>query len=108
MIVCFFTGITFVTMLIFAALITAAGLGTNKDLDKFKVFGLVSQAGTSDLGVVWLAVVHMIAVCIMWGLMAVGVMKMNPSVLTTPKPRVFDEELLQSSSGGDLSSLGRK
>lgn len=85
LIVTFFTGITFVTMLIFAALITAASLGTNGDLNKFKVFGLDSQAGTSDLGVVWLAVVHMIVVCIMWGLMAVGLMKMNPSVLTKAK-----------------------
>jgi hypothetical protein len=106
MIVTFFTGVTSVTMVIFAGLITAAGLGTTKDFDKFKDFGLDSGAGASDLGVVWLAVVHMLAVCIMWGLMAVGLMKMNPSVLTTPKSTVIDEELLQSSSGGDYSTVG--
>jgi hypothetical protein len=99
MVVFFFTGITFALMLVFAALITAAGLGTNGDLDKFKEFGLKSQTGTSDLGVVWLAVLHMLAVCIIWGLMAVGVMKMNPSVLTTEKPRLHDEESLQNLSG---------
>jgi hypothetical protein len=105
MIVSFFTGVTFVTIVIFAALITATGLGTNRDLDKFKDFGLDSEVGTSDLGVVWLAVVHMLAVCIMWGLMAVRLMKMNPSVLTMPKTRI-DQELLQSSSGGDYSTMG--
>lgn len=100
-IVFFFTGITTVLMLVFAALITAAGLGTNGDLGKFKDFGLKSETGTSDLGVVWLAVVHMVVVCIMWGLMAAGVMKMNPAVLTTGKSRVEDEELLQNPRNGE-------
>jgi hypothetical protein len=104
-IVSFFTGITFVTVVILAALITSASLGTSGDLHKFKDFGLTSQAGTSDLGVVWFAAVHIIPVCIMWGLMAVGLMKMNPSVLTAPKPRTMDEELMQSSSGRDYSTV---
>jgi hypothetical protein len=104
-IVFFFTGITTLTMLIFAALITVAGLGTNGDLGRFKQYGLKSEAGTSDLGVVWLAVTHMVAVCIMWSLMAAGVMKMNPSVLTVQRLRSNDEELLQSSSGGDFSMV---
>lgn len=103
LIVAFFTAITLVTMLIFAALITAGGLGTNGDLKPFKNFGLKSETGTSDLGIVWLAVLHMIAVCIMWALMAVGVMKMNPAVLTMERRRTHDEELLQSTSGGDIS-----
>ena len=106
LIVSFFTGITFVLMLVFAGLITAAGLGTNGDLKPFKDFGLKSEIGTSDLGVVWLAVIHMLAVCIMWVLMAVGVMKMNPAVSTTERSRAYDEELLQSSSGGDFSMVG--
>lgn len=104
-IVFFFTGITTLTMTVFAALITAASLGTNGDLDRFKQYGLKSEAGTSDLGVVWLAVVHMLAVCIMWGLMGAGVMKMNPSVLTVQRLRSHDEELLQSPSGGDFSMV---
>jgi hypothetical protein len=108
LIVSFFTGITFVMILVFAALITAAGLGTNGDLKPFKDFRLKSETGTSDLGVVWLAVIHMLAVCIMWGLMAVGVMKMNPAVLTMEKTGPYDGELMQTSSGGDFSAVNAK
>jgi hypothetical protein len=105
-IVAFFTGVTFITILIFAALITSAEFGTKDDLKPFQDFGVKSKLGTSDLGIVWFAAVHMLAVCIVWTLMAFGVISMNPAVKTVSKGQ--DDELLQSSSAGDITVVSAK
>jgi uncharacterized membrane protein len=109
-IVAFFTGITLVTMLIFAALISAAEFGTKDDLKPFEDFGVKTELGTSDLGVVWLAVIHMLAVFVIWMLMAFGVMRMNPALKTTSKVMSQEDEVLQNSNSGDFSivSAGAK
>jgi hypothetical protein len=49
--------------------------------------------------------VHMIAVCIIWGLMAAGVRKMSPTMWSLERVRSYNEELLQQESSGGKSSM---
>jgi hypothetical protein len=100
-------------MIVFAALITAAGLGTtgNGDLKKWKEFGVKVETGAVILGIVWVAVIHMLVVCVMWALMLVGVVRMNPAVKEGERGMVMgvhgdgDEELVHNSSGGSYHLL---
>jgi hypothetical protein len=71
------TGISLVTTAVLAGLITALIFGTKADLQHLATFGLDFTIGTSDLGVLWLATVHVLAVGIMWLLMACGIMQYN-------------------------------
>jgi hypothetical protein len=107
LIVQFFNIITLATMLVFSALVTAAGLGATESLKSFKTFGLNVEIGNMILGIVWVAVIHMIAVCIMWFLMAIGVMRMNPAVKSKALIMTEDEESQQGSGGGSLSLTNR-
>jgi hypothetical protein len=71
------TGLTLVATLVFAVLITVLIFSTKSDLGTLRKFGLKFDMGTSDLGVVWLATIHMLVVGIMWLLMAFGLLKCN-------------------------------
>jgi hypothetical protein len=83
-IVLFFTLVTLLTSIIFGALITALGFGVKSDLKPFSSFGLKYDIGTSDLGIVWFAIIHMVVVSVIFTLMAFGVIATNP-LLKTPK-----------------------
>jgi hypothetical protein len=107
LIVQFFNGITLATLLVFSALVTAAGLGAKDGLKPFDTFGLNVEVGSAILGIVWVAAIHVIAVCIMWFLMAIGVMRMNPAVKSLPLVMMEDGEPQQSSSGDNLSMTNR-
>jgi len=76
-IVSLFTGIALVTTTVLAGLITALIFRTKADLQRFTTFGLVFAMGTSDLGVVWLAAVHILTVGVMWLLMVCGAIQYN-------------------------------
>ena len=97
-IVSLFTGIALVTTSALAGLITALIFSTKSDLQHLTTFGLIFTMGTSDLGVVWLATVHILAVAIMWLLMAVGIMQYN-SVLRQPRKTRMPEQALLEGDG---------
>jgi hypothetical protein len=75
------TVIAFVASLVFAVLITVLIFNTKSNLGRIMDVGVRFTAGTSDLGVVWLCVLHVLAVGVMWLLMALGVMKYNPLLM---------------------------
>ncbi|KAJ0426875.1 hypothetical protein BJY00DRAFT_306868 [Aspergillus carlsbadensis] len=79
------TGIAFVAALVFAVLITVLIFNTRSKLGPLRDAGLGFTAGNSDLGVVWLCVVHVLAVGVLWMLMAIGVMKYNPLLMRGEK-----------------------
>jgi hypothetical protein len=85
----FFNGVTLFTMIIFAAVITAAAVGTVSDLGVFKEFGADSNIGPVIVSIPWVAAVHMLAVFTLWLLMGYGEMQVNTAV----KPKFTRNEL---------------
>jgi hypothetical protein len=76
----FFNGVALVTMIIFAAVVTAAAMETVSDPGAFKGFGADSKIGLVMVSIAWIAAVHMLAVCTLWLLMGYGKMRMNSAV----------------------------
>ena len=76
----FLNAATLMTGIIFAADITAAGIMASSDLHHFKQFGADSKLGTTMISILWIAAIHMVAVCTMWLLMGLGKMRMNSAV----------------------------
>lgn len=103
-----FSVLTTIMLLVFAVLITMAGLNTVSDLKAYKEFGANIDTRTSDLAIVWLAVVHMVAICVMFALMAFGVTKMNPAIKQAPDGIIYDEEVQPSESSHSLINLRSK
>lgn len=68
----FFSGVALVTMIIFAAVVTAAAMETVSDLGAFKEFGADSKIGLVMVSIAWIAAVHMLAVCTLWLLMVMA------------------------------------
>ncbi|KAL2851863.1 hypothetical protein BJY01DRAFT_244797 [Aspergillus pseudoustus] len=99
------TGIAFIISLVFAVLITVLIFTTKSKLNSLVDAGAKFTMGNSDLGVVWLAVVHILAVGVMWLLMGLGVMKYN--VLLKPREksggsigeRLFSREEMHNMEG---------
>ncbi|PTU20518.1 hypothetical protein P175DRAFT_0531856 [Aspergillus ochraceoroseus IBT 24754] len=85
------TGISLVMTLVLAVLITLLIFTTKADSEPFTKFGFVFVMGTSDLGIVWIAAVHILVVGVMWLLMAFGVTKCNGLVQNTRRNRIFDD-----------------
>ncbi|OJJ48412.1 hypothetical protein ASPZODRAFT_130437 [Penicilliopsis zonata CBS 506.65] len=101
LIVIFFTGVTLLTVVILAAMVSALDFGTKSSLSSWKHYGVDVTMGTSDLGIVWLAAIHVLVVGVMWVLMAVGVMQMNP-LLKKDVERKHDHEALAQLSTANL------
>lgn len=108
MIVLGFSVLTTIMLLVFAVLITMAGLNTVSDLKPYKEFGAKIDTGMSDLAIVWLAVVHMVAICVMFALMAFGVTKMSPAIKQAPRHITYDEEVQPSGSSHSMVNLRQK
>ncbi|KAG9228945.1 hypothetical protein BJ875DRAFT_476219 [Amylocarpus encephaloides] len=98
-----FAGITFLTMIAFAVLITMAGLNAPSNLKPFiEEFDGKVDTGISDLAIVWMAAAHMLAVVVMFTLMATGVRPMNPAFVQ-PSKLEREEDLLRGDRTGDYS-----
>ena len=100
----FFDNIALLMIIIFAADITAAGALATADSQFLKEFGTISKMGVTMVIILWLAAIHMVAVCGMWLLMGARKMGMNAAVKARfPWER---RELRRSSSGFDyLTSI---
>jgi hypothetical protein len=103
-----FTGISLIATIVLAGLITALIFQTKALLQHLTAFGLIFTMGTSDLGVVWLATVHILVVGVMWLLMACRVIQYNDLLRQPSLARTPENHLLASDDDPQLDRVTPK